>query len=377
MPEESDLPVKISAARKRRTATVLALAFWCLTSHLPAYGQDPVVQQLERELEILANDFRDEVGFWPTKSSLESMLFCLSYYERPDRRSDSFEVCRQRAQGEVQWHKQQREESDMRLLTGRIEDWSGAPPSEELKQQYRDLMWKLRRTVDSRLIVVERNIRGRARVDDYPFHGELSAQRDEFFEKWKIENGYYQSERYRQKLAEEAADRERKLQQRHEELREWADTPEQDLVAWMTPEETEAFQNVEEPLLIHELAEKIEDRIENASVMQAANRVWMGYFIGVVPVLCLISFCSYGIDKSRALRKAWRIPEASLLFWDGLGGWIGGLIAQQKFRHKTKKVSYRIRYYLAIIVNVGVVIWLLQADDFNLFLGTVARGLGF
>lgn len=79
------------------------------------------------------------------------------------------------------------------------------------------------------------------------------------------------------------------------------------------------------------------------------------YFAIVVPFLSAISALLYGLGKHRAMRDTRRIPEATLLLIDTLGGWPGGWWAQYKFRHKTQKTSYRIRFMLAVAANVTAI----------------------
>lgn len=58
-------------------------------------------------------------------------------------------------------------------------------------------------------------------------------------------------------------------------------------------------------------------------------------------VLSVVAFVSYGLDKAAARRDAPRISEQSLLTMGFAGGWPGALLAQQLFRHKTRKRSFR------------------------------------
>ncbi|MBW4488389.1 MAG: cold shock and DUF1294 domain-containing protein [Trichocoleus desertorum ATA4-8-CV12] len=74
------------------------------------------------------------------------------------------------------------------------------------------------------------------------------------------------------------------------------------------------------------------------------------------PVMSLITFCLYATDKSRAQQKQWRVPENTLHFCELLGGWLGGFVAQQKFRHKTRKTSYQIVFWL--IAALHITFWL-------------------
>ncbi len=79
------------------------------------------------------------------------------------------------------------------------------------------------------------------------------------------------------------------------------------------------------------------------------------YFLAVLPLLCLASGTLYWYDKRQAKAGGRRIPEISLLTLDALGGWPGGWWAQQRFRHKTKKWSYRLRFFLAIVINLAFI----------------------
>ena len=49
-----------------------------------------------------------------------------------------------------------------------------------------------------------------------------------------------------------------------------------------------------------------------------------------------------GIDKSKAKRNAWRIPEATLFLVALLGGAIGSTLGMHFFRHKTKHWYFRL-----------------------------------
>ncbi len=46
------------------------------------------------------------------------------------------------------------------------------------------------------------------------------------------------------------------------------------------------------------------------------------------------------IDKRKAQRRKWRIPEAVLLGVAAVGGSLGTLIAMYKFRHKTLHTNF-------------------------------------
>lgn len=62
------------------------------------------------------------------------------------------------------------------------------------------------------------------------------------------------------------------------------------------------------------------------------------YFI----VINLLTFLLYGLDKYKAIRQEWRIPERVLLLMAFVGGAFGALSAMRIFRHKTRKGRFRL-----------------------------------
>lgn len=83
------------------------------------------------------------------------------------------------------------------------------------------------------------------------------------------------------------------------------------------------------------------------------------YLVIAIPLLSVTSAVLYRFDKQRATNNQRRIPESTLLTIDLLGGWPGGWWAQYKFRHKTQKISFRIRFILAVVINIAGCCYLL------------------
>ena len=69
-------------------------------------------------------------------------------------------------------------------------------------------------------------------------------------------------------------------------------------------------------------------------------------------ILSLIAFGMYGVDKTAAQRKAWRVSEKNLHFVSLLGGWPGALIGQEIFRHKTTKASFQAEFRISVALNL-------------------------
>tara|TARA_R110000782_G_scaffold52329_2_gene112318 strand:- start:1390 stop:1635 length:246 start_codon:yes stop_codon:yes gene_type:complete len=59
----------------------------------------------------------------------------------------------------------------------------------------------------------------------------------------------------------------------------------------------------------------------------------------------------YRSDKRRAQQSLQRTPENLLHLVELLGGWPGALIAQQIFRHKTRKIAYQTIFWLVVAAH--------------------------
>ena len=66
----------------------------------------------------------------------------------------------------------------------------------------------------------------------------------------------------------------------------------------------------------------------------------------------LLTFIIYGIDKSKAKRGAWRIPEKYLLSFAFLCGGFGAWLAGITFHHKTRKWYFKTVWFLGIVTTL-------------------------
>ena len=64
--------------------------------------------------------------------------------------------------------------------------------------------------------------------------------------------------------------------------------------------------------------------------MLAINKIIVVYLVAIN----VVTFVVYGIDKRKAVRSKWRIPEATLLLLAALGGSIGAWLGMRVERHK-------------------------------------------
>ena len=70
------------------------------------------------------------------------------------------------------------------------------------------------------------------------------------------------------------------------------------------------------------------------------------------------TFLVYAKDKWAARKGHWRTKESTLYMLALLGGWPGALIAQQTLRHKSQKTEFRLVFWVTVVLNCGVYVWL-------------------
>ena len=71
----------------------------------------------------------------------------------------------------------------------------------------------------------------------------------------------------------------------------------------------------------------------------------------------IVAFIAFGIDKYKAKRDKWRIPESTLLTMAVLGGSIGALAGMRVWRHKTLHDKFRIGIPVIIALQIIAIIW--------------------
>lgn len=80
--------------------------------------------------------------------------------------------------------------------------------------------------------------------------------------------------------------------------------------------------------------------------------------IGYLLLISLAGFLLMGIDKRRAKKKLWRIPEATLFLIALLGGSAGSILGMYLFRHKTRHWKFVIGMPLILLLQAALLIWL-------------------
>ena len=80
-----------------------------------------------------------------------------------------------------------------------------------------------------------------------------------------------------------------------------------------------------------------------------ASATPLSYYLIAVNI---VAFLIYGLDKAKAVKHQWRIPEATLLGIAFAGGAFGAFAGMIVFHHKTRKMKFR------ILIPISILVWL-------------------
>lgn len=69
----------------------------------------------------------------------------------------------------------------------------------------------------------------------------------------------------------------------------------------------------------------------------------------------LIAFLAYGIDKLKAKKNMWRIPEATLIWMAVVGGSIGAILGMKVWHHKTLHKKFKFGIPAIIIIQIALI----------------------
>lgn len=76
-------------------------------------------------------------------------------------------------------------------------------------------------------------------------------------------------------------------------------------------------------------------------------------------VINVLTFLIYGVDKWKAQRDKWRIPEDTLIWLAVAGGSVGALLGMNLFRHKTKHRKFFLGIPAILLVQLGLLYFLI------------------
>lgn len=83
--------------------------------------------------------------------------------------------------------------------------------------------------------------------------------------------------------------------------------------------------------------------------------------IAYVIAVNVIGFFLMGIDKRKAIKRSFRIPEATLFLIAVLGGSIGSILGMYTFRHKTRHWYFVYGMPLILILQIALIVFIYNA----------------
>jgi uncharacterized membrane protein YsdA (DUF1294 family) len=107
--------------------------------------------------------------------------------------------------------------------------------------------------------------------------------------------------------------------------------------------------------------------ISTAGAILLALLIWWVFpldgLIAWLIAINLVTFLTYGYDKSIAGTRRMRVPERVLLWLTLILGSLGAWLGMKVFHHKTAKVSFQHRFWLVVILQVIIIFfyyWLVK-----------------
>ena len=82
---------------------------------------------------------------------------------------------------------------------------------------------------------------------------------------------------------------------------------------------------------------------------------YLAYYLLAINV---VTFIVYGIDKYKAKKAKWRIPEATLLLLAVLGGSIGAWMGMKVWHHKTMHKKFKYGIPAILLIRIALMAYL-------------------
>lgn len=76
-------------------------------------------------------------------------------------------------------------------------------------------------------------------------------------------------------------------------------------------------------------------------------------------IINAVSFILMLVDKYKAKKNLWRIPERTLIAFAAIGGSIGSLAGMYLVRHKTKHLKFTVGIPVILFAQILIGMWLL------------------
>lgn len=86
--------------------------------------------------------------------------------------------------------------------------------------------------------------------------------------------------------------------------------------------------------------------------------VVIGIIAGYLILMNLAGFAMMGIDKRKAVKKLWRIPEYTFFVVALIGGSIGTILGMRLFHHKTRHWYFVYGLPLILLLQIALIVFI-------------------
>ena len=87
------------------------------------------------------------------------------------------------------------------------------------------------------------------------------------------------------------------------------------------------------------------------------SRTLLCALAGYLLLANVAAFFTFGADKRRAKRGAWRVPERTLFLLALVGGSLGAVCGMRAFRHKTRHWYFRYGLPAILLAQLSLAAW--------------------
>ena len=86
------------------------------------------------------------------------------------------------------------------------------------------------------------------------------------------------------------------------------------------------------------------------------------FWIGIL-ILNVVTFFVYGIDKFKAKKSLWRIPESTLLILAALGGSVGAYLGMKVWHHKTLHKKFSLGVPAILLLHLALLAYIMSSSS--------------
>ena len=93
-----------------------------------------------------------------------------------------------------------------------------------------------------------------------------------------------------------------------------------------------------------------------------ASHMTVLFLVAYVAIINTLAFIAYGIDKFKAKKGKWRIPESTLLLLAIIGGSIGAWFGIKVWHHKTLHKKFKYGIPLIVIAQIAIAVYIFREN---------------